>query len=47
MNFKDVLQGRRSVRSYKNKPIPREVAESLLTAAEFAPSAGNLLKNEA
>jgi len=42
MNFKDVLQGRRSVRSYKNKPLPREVAESLLTAAEFAPSAGNL-----
>lgn len=42
MNFKDVLQGRRSVRSYKNKPVPREMAESLLAAAEFAPSAGNL-----
>jgi len=42
MNFKDVLQGRRSVRSYKNKPVPREIVESLLEAAEFAPSAGNL-----
>ena len=42
MNFKDVLQGRRSVRSYKNKPVPREMVESLLAAAESAPSAGNL-----
>jgi hypothetical protein len=42
MNFRDVLQGRRSVRSYKNKPIPRDLVESLLMAAETAPSAGNL-----
>jgi nitroreductase len=42
MNFKEALQGRRSVRRYESRPVPREVILALLDAAEAAPSAGNL-----
>jgi nitroreductase len=42
MNFNDVLHGRRSIRRYKNDPIPGDVVETLLESAEAAPSAGNL-----
>jgi nitroreductase len=42
MNFKDALQGRRSVRRYEARPVTREMVRALLDAAEAAPSAGNL-----
>jgi nitroreductase len=42
MNFKEALQGRRSVRRYESRPVPREVVQALIDAAEAAPSAGNL-----
>jgi nitroreductase len=42
MEFKDALQGRRSVRIYETKPVAKEQIWALLEAAEAAPSAGNL-----
>jgi nitroreductase len=42
MNFKNALQGRRSVRRYKTRPVAKEQVWALLEAAEAAPSAGNL-----
>jgi nitroreductase len=42
MKFEHVLRGRRSVRRYEKKPVPRELIIDLITAAELAPSAGNL-----
>lgn len=42
MNFAQVLLGRRSVRRYEDRPIPRDTVLKLLEAAEAAPSAGNL-----
>jgi nitroreductase len=42
MNFKDALQGRRSVRRYRPEQICSETVRSLLEAAQEAPSAGNL-----
>jgi nitroreductase len=41
MDFRDVLSRRRSVRSYDERPVPREVIESITDAAVVrAPSAG-------
>ena len=37
-----LLRGRRSVRSYKAKPVSRETIEELLDVARFAPSAVNV-----
>jgi nitroreductase len=42
MNFKDVLQGRRSIRRYEKRPVEKELVQILIEAAEAAPSAGNL-----
>jgi len=42
MNFKDVLQGRRSIRRYEKRGISKQQLEELIKAAEAAPSAGNL-----
>jgi nitroreductase len=42
MKFEEVLRGRRSVRRYEKKPVPRELIIDLIAAAEAAPSAGNL-----
>ena len=36
-----LLYERRSIRLYKNKPVPREILLRLVEAARFAPSAGN------
>lgn len=41
MNFIDVINKRRSVRSFLSDPIPDEVLRELLEAARLAPSAGN------
>ena len=35
------IQARRSVRSYRRDPVPRDVLESLVTAGLWAPSASN------
>ena len=42
MDLKDVLKGRRSVRRYKAEPVANEIVQTLIDAAENAPSAGNL-----
>lgn len=42
MKFEEVLRGRRSVRRYEKKPVPKELIIDLIAAAELAPSAGNL-----
>lgn len=42
MNLMDALKSRRSIRRYQSRPIPKDLAESLIDAAQTAPSAGNL-----
>ncbi len=42
MNIFDALEGRRSIRAYQKREIPRDTVEKLLEFAELAPSAGNL-----
>ena len=39
--FREALRARRSVRNYQPRPVPRVILEELLTAATWAPSAGN------
>ena len=41
MEFKDVITKRRSIRKYKNTPIPRDKIIKILEAARLAPSASN------
>ncbi|MFP4225273.1 MAG: nitroreductase family protein [Desulfobacterales bacterium] len=36
-----MLYERRSIRLFKNKPVPREILQRLVEAGRFAPSAGN------
>jgi nitroreductase len=40
-DFIDLVRKRRSVRSYRSDPVPREMIESCVDAARFAPSASN------
>jgi nitroreductase len=42
MEFYDVLQKRRSIRSFSNKPVETSKIKNILNAAMRAPSAGNL-----
>ena len=42
LDFRDVLAGRFSCRSFEAVPVPRERIVELLEAAQGAPSAGNL-----
>lgn len=42
MGVDDVLKARRSIRDFKNTPVPEEVVEDILTAALHAPSWGNV-----
>jgi len=42
MDIFDAIQGRRSVRAYKNKPVEKEKITRLLESAILAPSEGNL-----
>ena len=37
----EVIKKRRSIRSFKSKPIPKEFLNRILEAAQWAPSAGN------
>ena len=41
MQFDEVIQGRRSIRGYLNKPVPREMIAEVLTLAMRAPSSMN------
>ncbi|MCL0035795.1 nitroreductase family protein [Thermodesulfovibrionales bacterium] len=41
MNVYEAIKGRRSVRSYQNKPIPEEVLTRILETARIAPSGSN------
>jgi len=42
MNFLEVVQARRSLRSYLNKPVEREKVEYVLESARLAPSWKNM-----
>jgi nitroreductase len=41
MNFEDVLKKRRSIRRYRDTPIPKESILKVLETARIAPSAGH------
>jgi nitroreductase len=38
----EAINGRRSIRKFKDRPVEKELVEQLLDAAQMAPSAGNL-----
>lgn len=40
--FFDLISSRHSVRTYKQKDLPKEIIEKILNAVQKAPSAGNL-----
>jgi nitroreductase/NAD-dependent dihydropyrimidine dehydrogenase PreA subunit len=39
--YRDIILSRRSVRQFKNEPVPREIIEQILDVARYAPSASN------
>jgi nitroreductase len=41
MDAIEALKGRRSIRSYEDKPVPREVLEEIIDTARLAPTANN------
>ena len=41
MKFEDVVETRRSIRKYKDTPVPKEKIVKILEAARIAPSAGH------
>ena len=41
MNILDAIQARQSIRSFKNKEVPKEIIENMLNISRFAPSGGN------
>jgi len=41
MDVREVIQARRSIRKYKDKPIPPDTIETILEMARLAPSASN------
>lgn len=45
-NVMDVIKYRRSVRSYKDKPLPKKVIRDIMEAARYAPSARNAMELE-
>jgi nitroreductase len=42
----DIIKKRRSIRSYKNEPLPKSTVDLLLEAAKYAPTARNLQQLE-
>ena len=38
LNLMEIIRGRRSVRRYQERPVPRELLEQILEAARWAPS---------
>ena len=41
MEFETLVQTRRSVRGYKNEPVPRALIDEILSVAKGAPSSMN------
>jgi len=41
MELKEIMEERESVRSYEDRPVPKEKLERVLEAARLAPSASN------
>jgi nitroreductase len=41
MEYSEVINKRRSIRKFQNKPIPREIIDDLIESARIAPSGGN------
>jgi nitroreductase len=41
MKFREVLEKRRSIRRYKDTPVPQEKILEILEAARISPSAGH------
>ena len=41
MHIRDPVRGRRSIRRYEARPVPRELVDQLLEAVRWAPSGGN------
>lgn len=41
MELKEVFQARRSIRKFKDQPVPQEVLDEMLESVRLAPSAGN------
>ncbi|UAW99618.1 nitroreductase [Halopseudomonas nanhaiensis] len=41
MNYEQVVMGRRSIRAFQNKPVPRSVLEEVIALASRAPSSMN------
>lgn len=39
--YREVILGRRSIRHYKDKPVPPEIMEEILDLARYSPTAGN------
>jgi nitroreductase len=42
----DIIKRRKSIRVYKDKPLPKDVINSLLEAAKYAPTARNMQELE-
>ena len=42
MSILDIVKSRRSVRAYRDRPIPQNAIDDLIEAIRWAPSAGNL-----
>jgi nitroreductase len=42
MEALEALRRRRSIRVYKDKPVPREIIEQIIDAARLAPTANNI-----
>ena len=40
-HFEHFLRSRRSIRAYKNKPVPRDVITRLIEIARYGPTGGN------
>ena len=41
MDVFEAIANRRSIRAYKNEPVPADALDKILEAARIAPSAGN------
>ncbi|MGC9516537.1 MAG: nitroreductase family protein [Methanomicrobiales archaeon] len=42
MDFNEVIEGRRSIRKFKDKPVENELVEKIILSGIWAPSAGNI-----
>ncbi len=42
MNILDIITSRRSIRSYQDREIPRDMVDDLVESIRWAPSAGNM-----